>query len=156
VTKVGTNDGHESLCEFLRNNDQDARNFFDGAPAPGFERNQFGGSQGGPVQKEETFLFGNFEGLYHRLRPACVDLAPDNNARNGYLPCKLVTPAPSDCPPDGLVFVGIAPLVAAWRVPTPGAPDYGGISEAFNNPLRTIRDNFGTLRVDHVFSARTL
>lgn len=154
VTKAGTNDLHGSLYEFLRNNDLDARNFFDGASAPGFERNQFGGSFGGPVQKDKTFLFGNFEGFYQHLHQTGVDLVPDNNARNGYLPCKLVTPAPSHCPPDGLVFVGISPLVAAWPVPTPGAPDYGGISEAFNSPLQTIRDDFGTARMDHVFSAK--
>ena len=41
---------------------------------------------------------------------------------------------------------------SAWPSPSPGAPDFGGISEAFNNPLQTIRDDFGTLRLDHNFS----
>ena len=39
-------------------------------------------------------------------------------------------------------------------MPTPGAPDFGGISEAFNNPLQTIRDDFGTIRLDHIFSPK--
>ena len=39
-------------------------------------------------------------------------------------------------------------------MPSPGAPDFGGISEAFNNPLQTIRDDFGTVRVDHIFSEK--
>ena len=154
VTKSGTNQLHGSLYEFLRNNVLDARNFFDGASGPGFQRNQFGGSLGGPVQRDKTFLFGNFEGFDQHLHQTGVDLVPDNNARNGYLPCKLVTPPPAPCPASGLAFVGVSPLIGAWPVPTPGAPNFGGISEAFNNPLQTIRDDFGTVRLDHIFSAK--
>src|SRR5581483_3551547 len=113
----------------------------------------FGASLGGPLQKDKTFLFGNFEGLYQHLHQTGVDLVPDLNARNGYLPCKLVTPAPN-CPASGLDFVGISPLAAAWPTPTAGAPDFGGISEAFNHPLQTIRDDFGTARLDHIFSQK--
>ena len=83
-----------------------------------------------------------------------MDLVPDANARRGYLPCKLVTPAPSPCPASGLVFVGVSPLIDLWPAPSAGAPDFGGISEAFNSPLQTIRDDFGTVRLDHIFSAR--
>jgi Carboxypeptidase regulatory-like domain len=154
VTKAGTNELHGSLYEFLRNNAMDARNFFDGASVPGFERNQFGGSVGGPIQKDKTFVFGNYEGFYQHLHQTGVDLVPDNNARNGYLPCALVTPAPKPCPASGLAFVGVSPLIGAWPEPTPGAPDYGGISEAFNSPLQTIRDDFGTVRADHIFGVK--
>ena len=154
VTKGGTDEVHGSIYEFLRNNHLDARNFFDGKSTPGFQRNQYGASLGGPLKGDETFLFGNFEGFNQHLHQTGVDLVPDNNARNGYLPCKLVAPAPKSCPASGLVFVGVSPLVAAWPAPTPGAPDYGGISEAFNNPLQTIRDDFGTARFDQVFSSR--
>jgi len=153
VTKSGTDDVHGSLYEFLRNNDLDARNFFDGASTPGFQRNQFGGSLGGPIKKDKTFLFGNFEGLDQHLHQTGVDLVPDNNARAGFLPCKLVTPAPAHCPASGLVFVGVSPLISAWPAPSPNAPDYGGISEAFNNPMQTIRDDYGTTRLDQIFSS---
>src|SRR5208283_1421321 len=73
--------------------------------------------------------------------------------RSGYLPCKLVSPAPSPCPASGLAFVGVSPLINSWPASSAGAPDFGGISEAFNNPLQTIRDDFGTVRLDHIFSA---
>ncbi len=53
VTQSGTNQLHGSLYEFLRNNAFDARNFFDRRSAPGFQRNQFGGALGGPIQKEQ-------------------------------------------------------------------------------------------------------
>ncbi|MGA2715333.1 MAG: carboxypeptidase-like regulatory domain-containing protein [Bryobacteraceae bacterium] len=154
VTQSGTNQLHGSLYEYLRNNAFDARNFFDGASVPGFERNQFGGALGGPIRKNKTFIFGNYEQFLQHLHQTGVDLVPDTNAQNGYLPCKLVSPAPSPCPASGLAFVGVSPLISAWPSPTPGAPDFGGIAEALNSPLQTIRDGFGTVRLDHIFSEK--
>jgi hypothetical protein len=152
VTQGGSNELHGSVYEFLRNNALDAPNYFDQGSAPGFQRNQFGGSLGGPLRKDNTFGFVNFEGLIQHLHQTGVDLVPDSNARNGYLPCRLVQPAPSPCPSSGLVFVGVSSLITAWPTPSASAPDFGGISEAFNSPLQTIRDDFGTARVDHIFS----
>jgi hypothetical protein len=156
VTQSGTNQVHGSVYEFIRNNDLDARNFFDGASVPGFQRNQFGASIGAPIRKDKTFVFANFEGLQQHLHQTGVDLVPDANARAGFLPCKLYTPAPATCPASGLVSVGVSPLINLWPAPAPGAPDFGGIAEAFNNPLQTIRDNFGTTRVDHNYSEKDL
>jgi hypothetical protein len=154
VTQSGTNQLHGSLFEFLRNNALDAPNYFDPGSAPGFQRNQFGVALGGPIQKNKTFFFANFEGFQQHLHQTGVDLVPDNAARAGSLPCKLISPAPSTCSPSGLAFVGVSPLINAWPAPSPGAPDFGGIAEAFNNPLQTIRDDFGTFRLDHIFSAK--
>jgi Carboxypeptidase regulatory-like domain len=156
VTQSGTNQLHGSLYEFLRNNALDAPNYFDKGATPAFQRNQFGVSLGGPIQKNQTFLFGNYEGFRQHLHQTGVDLVPDTNARNGMLPCQLVTPAPNPCPDSGLVNVGVAPsvvpLLALWPLQSPNAPDFGGIAEAFNDPLQTIRDDFGTTRLDHVFT----
>ena len=151
ITQSGGNALHGSLYEFLRNNAMDARNFFDGSSAPGFTRNQFGGSISGPIAKNKTFVFTNFEGFNQHLHQTGVDLVPDANARLGSLPCKLAT---TTCGTNGLAFVGVSPLINAWPAPSAGAPDFGGISEAFNNPLQTIRDDFGTARLDHMFSAK--
>ena len=63
VTASGTNQFHGNAYEFLRNSALDARNFFDQAQIPDFERNEFGGSLGGPVKKDKTFLFANYEGF---------------------------------------------------------------------------------------------
>src|SRR5579863_3447830 len=158
VTKSGSNQLHGSLYEFIRNNATDARNFFDQASTPGFQRNQFGTSMGGPIRKNKTFVFANYEGFFQHLHQTGVDLVPDTNARNGLLPCKIVSPAPNPCPSSGLVNVGVAssvaPLLALWPAQSPNAPDFGGIAEAFNSPLQTIRDDFGTTRLDHVFSEK--
>src|SRR5258705_136305 len=73
VTRSGTNQWHGSLFEFLRNSALDAPNFFDqyGAPAP-FQRNQFAVAAGGPLQRDKTFLFANYEGFrqHHHQTPA--------------------------------------------------------------------------------------
>jgi len=76
ATRSGTNAFHGDVWEFLRNNDLDARNFFNvnqtnpltGAEIPGtarpkFQRNQFGFAAGGPIRKNKTFFFGSYEGL---------------------------------------------------------------------------------------------
>jgi hypothetical protein len=64
--KSGTNTVRGSLYEFIRNDRLDANNFFSnalGAPKPKRERNQFGGAAGGPLVKNRTFWFGDYEGL---------------------------------------------------------------------------------------------
>ncbi len=147
VTSSGSNKLHGTSYEFLRNSALDARNFFDQDSIPQFERNEFGGALGGPLQKDKTFLFGNYEGFRQKLGLSDVTLVPDNNARLGYLPGA-----------DGtLVHVGVAPSVAPllslWPVengPTLG----GGIGEAFSHPLQNIREDFGTARLDHTFSQK--
>jgi len=68
-TKSGTNDFHTSLWEFLRNDQLDARDFFnkkDSGPKPPFRRNQFGATAGGPIRHGETFFFGAYEGVRRR------------------------------------------------------------------------------------------
>ena len=68
VTQSGSNEWHGSVYEFLRNNALDTRNFFDAGPsAPPFQRNDFGVSMGGPIQKGKTFVFGNYEGFRQNL-----------------------------------------------------------------------------------------
>jgi hypothetical protein len=61
VTKSGTNSFHGDLFEFLRNTDLDARNYF--SPTRGtFIQNQFGGTVGGPIEKERVFFFSDYQG----------------------------------------------------------------------------------------------
>ena len=148
VTQSGTNDWHGTVFEFLRNNAFDARNFFDQTSIPHFARNQFGGSFGGPIQKDKTFLFGNYEGFQQHLGLTDVTLVPDNNARQGLLP------GPNGTMVNVGVAPGVAPLLSLWPVQSPNAPDFGGIAESFSNPLQTIREDFGTTRLDHIFSEK--
>ena len=61
VTKSGTNAFHGDVYEFFRNNVLNARGFFDTA-IPDFKQNQFGGTLGGPIRKDQTFFFASYEG----------------------------------------------------------------------------------------------
>lgn len=145
ITASGTNALHGALYEFLRNSDLDARNFFDQGAIPKFERNEYGAALGGPLRKNKTFLFGNFEGFNQHLGLSDVTLVPDNNARLGLIPNANGV----------LTNVGVTPAAAAllslW--PAQNGPDLGsGIGEAYSHPLQTIREDFGTLRADQNFS----
>jgi len=64
VTKSGTNNLHGDVFEYFRNQNLDARNFFNvvGTPQDSFDNNQFGGSLGGPIWKDKTFFFVSYEG----------------------------------------------------------------------------------------------
>ena len=144
VTQSGTNQLHGALFEFLRNNALDAPNFFDQGDAPPFQRNQFGASLGGPIQKDKTFAFGNYEGFRQHLHQTSVAFVPDAAAR--------AAAAPS-----------VQPLLNLWPVAPAGAPDATGactaplvcgIATVFSSPLQTIREDFGTARVDHIFSSK--
>ncbi len=67
--RSGTNDYHGSAFEFNRNTNLNAKSFFTSpnTPTPGFNRNQFGGTVGGPVIKNKLFLFGDYEGLRQKI-----------------------------------------------------------------------------------------
>src|SRR5207249_8954694 len=62
ITRSGSNSFHGSAYEFFRNDALDARNFFDKAKPP-LRRNQFGASAGGPIIKNKTFFFDDYEGI---------------------------------------------------------------------------------------------
>jgi hypothetical protein len=137
VTASGTNDFHGAVYHYLRNSALDARNFFDQGPIPQFQRNSFGGAAGGPIRRDKLFIFGNYEGYRQHLGLSAVTLVPDNDARRGVVPSGYVGVAPA-----------VQPLLALWPVangPTLG----GGIAEAFSHPLQTIREDFGTTRLDY-------
>ncbi|HUK49386.1 MAG TPA: TonB-dependent receptor, partial [Terriglobales bacterium] len=61
ITKSGTNDWHGNLYEFFRNRSLNANGYFD-TTKPQFNQNQFGGTFGGPIQKNQTFFFMSYEG----------------------------------------------------------------------------------------------
>jgi len=82
TTKSGSNDWHGSLFEFLRNTDLDAKSFF-ATSAEKFNLNQFGGSFGGPIQKNKTFFFLDGEQKYQRHGITFTGLVPSLAMRGG-------------------------------------------------------------------------
>ena len=81
VTASGSNGVHGSAYEFLRNSALDARNFFDHGDIPQFQRDVFGASLGGPIKKDKSFLFVNYEGFRQNLGLSDVTLVPDAASR---------------------------------------------------------------------------
>ena len=78
-TKSGTNQLHGSLYEFLRNDKLDANSFFNnrlGAPKPAFKRNEFGGTIGGPIRKDRTFFFADYQGIRLRQPRTLISTIP--------------------------------------------------------------------------------
>ena len=134
VTQSGSNQLHGSVYEFLRNSGLDARNFFDQASVPSFRRNQFGGALGGPIKKDKWFLFANYEGFRQALALSSVSVVPDATAQ------KLAIPA-------------MLPYLQLW--PQANGRELGGDTAlSYNNPKQTVREDFGTVRTDYVFSER--
>ncbi len=145
VDRSGSNEFHGSAYEFLRNSFFDARNFFDRQSVPQFQRNQFGGSLGGALVPNHSFVFADYEGFRQNLHLSDVTLVPDNNARAGILPSgQQIVLSPR-----------VQQLLSLWPVQSPDSPLHsGGIAEAFSTPKQTIREDFGTTRFDQVLSNR--
>jgi len=85
VTKSGTNQIHGSAYEFFRNDIMDARNFFSDErfPKPSLRLNQFGGTLGGPVVKNRTFFFLNYEGFRRKAGITRITNVPTLAQRAG-------------------------------------------------------------------------
>ena len=78
VLKSGTNDFHGTVFEFLRNSAFDAKNFFDDPTTPiaPFKQNQFGGTLSGPIIKNKTFFFVDYQGTRIRQSQTIISTVP--------------------------------------------------------------------------------
>jgi outer membrane receptor protein involved in Fe transport len=93
VTKSGTNQIHGSAAEYFRNSALDARNYFnpvknaDGStnPKAPFHNNQFGGSLGGPIVKDKTFFYIDYEGQQEPVGVVTIANVPTGTAADGSL-----------------------------------------------------------------------
>jgi hypothetical protein len=84
--KSGTNSLHGGLFEFVRNSGLDANDFFSNSslsPIPPFRQNQFGANVGGPIKKNRTFFFGDYEGFRQRLGTTELMTIPTMLQRQG-------------------------------------------------------------------------
>jgi Carboxypeptidase regulatory-like domain/TonB dependent receptor-like, beta-barrel len=142
ITRSGTNQLHGDAYWFLRDEDFDARNFFD-STIPPFHRNQFGGSLGGPIRKDKTFFFADYEGLREALGVTTHSLVPSPAARAGNLSTGTITVSPL-----------VEPYLAFYPLPNGGLTSTGdtGFFNFATNP--TTRENFITNRIDHKLSEK--
>jgi len=154
VTKSGTNQIHGSGFEFFRNTALNARNYFNpatnepgGQPQEPFHNNQFGGSLGGPIFKDKTFFFVDYEGVretgklnYTTLVPSAQEIAIATAAIGG-----TVNPV-------------IANLLALkpWPAANISTAPFSGINNVFvATPFSNRVDN-GIIKIDHNFNKDNL
>jgi Carboxypeptidase regulatory-like domain/TonB-dependent Receptor Plug Domain/TonB dependent receptor len=169
ATKAGSNQIHGVLYEYLRNDDLDAKNFFDRpGPIPGYKRNQYGASIGGPIKKNKTFYFGNFEGARIRQGITKVATEPTTAMKNGdfsalptiiYDPTSLHmangaltrTPFPGNIIPSSMFSPTGVNVLNLYPTPnTPGTSTANGLYTSSPTKIDDF-DQF-TVRIDHRFT----
>jgi hypothetical protein len=148
ITKSGTNQFHGDAYWFLRDKILDARNFFD-SNLPPFHRHQFGGAIGGPLKKDRTFFFADYEGIRQDRSDTFSSLVPSAAARAGTLcstPDGTCTTSRITVDPKVVPFLGFYPLPNGGLV---GNGDTGNFNTA---GLDRLTENYTTARIDHHFS----
>jgi len=139
TTRSGANDFHGTLYEYFRNNVLDANDWFAkeaGKPRAAERHNDFGGSLGGPIQKDKTFFFLSYEGA--RLRQ----------------PATLVAQVPSEAARMMAGSSPVAPFIDAYPEPDNKTVTPGVFTEtftgSFSNPATL---DAGSVRIDHTFAS---
>jgi hypothetical protein len=158
ITRSGTNAFHGSAYEFLRNSALDARNFFEDPTQPKatFRRNQFGGTFGGPILKNRTFFFADYEGNRQSKGIANPDNVPSPTARQGILHCTSadVTKNVPGCTSTASTHtVPVDSKVQQYFPLYPLSPDCGAdVCQIIFSAQQVVSENFVTTRIDHKFS----
>jgi Carboxypeptidase regulatory-like domain/TonB-dependent Receptor Plug Domain len=148
ASKSGTNSFHGSAFDFLRNSALDARDFFlrTRHDPPPFRRNQFGGSVGGPIQKDKFFFFVDYEGIRQYLQQN-VGLANVPDCSGGFSSgfCNITATNP-------ITATAIKNTLLLY--PTPDNPGGGGIKQATTFGNNIVHENYVLFRLDYTFSAK--
>jgi len=158
ISKSGTNQFHGSLWELQRNASLDAKNYFDlgTSPIPPFVRNQFGAGVGGPLKRDRTFFFVNYEGFREVQASTAIATAPDALAHQGLLPSAGNPSGCSNATTRGCVAVRMNPQIQPFLnlLPFANGPDNGdGTGELITANKGTTREDHGMVRIDHNFSS---
>jgi len=163
VTKSGTNSLHGSLLEYFRTGKLGARNYFNFDPAPksGFNNNQFGASLGGPIVKDNTFFYFDYEGQSENGGQAGTTCVPD--------PAVIAATEASIVAGGGTVDHVITTLLARNPYPAPNiAGAYSDANGCTNPATGTLTNNVSTstnffnrvdsmiAKIDHSFNTNNL
>ena len=163
VLKSGTNAFHGGAFEYFRNSALDAANYFATTGKPPFKRNQFGGFIGGPIIKDRTFFFGDYQGTRYNEGITYISTVPTQAERNGDFSALGVNLYdPNTTTPTGsrsLLDPADPSVIPANRIDSVGQavvnllplPNLSGAQQ--NNlvlsPSQTYSDNQFDVRVDH-------
>ena len=137
VTRSGTNDLRGTAFEFNRNSRFDSKTYFDPADEeiPPLNRNQFGGSIGGPIVQNKSFFFGSYEGLRQRLGQTIIATVPSRATR-----------ARTDINPI------VKPYLALY--PEPNGAESGATGDYINQTVSPTHENLAVAKIDHNLNSR--
>jgi Carboxypeptidase regulatory-like domain len=160
VLRSGANSLHGTAYEFFRNAALDARNFFAPAnePAPKYQRNQFGFSLGGPIARNRTFFFGDYEGT--RVRegitrvtnvPTALERAGDFSQSFFAPPINPFTqqPFPQNRIPEQFQNPVGRAIADLYPLPNRSTP----LQNFVSSPTQRDRDDHFDVRIDHAASS---
>ena len=145
VTKSGTNALHGNFFEYFRNNALDARNYSNpsNTPKAQFHNNQFGGSLGGPIMKDKTFFYLDYEGQRERVGVVTLANVPTGSAPDGSL-------SPSDA-----TNPVIQQLITRHPWPAPNLSNNPTANASVISPSYNRLDSM-IAKIDHNFSRRSM
>src|SRR2546427_1212749 len=168
ISKSGTNGFHGDVYEFLRNDKLDANDFFSNRahqPRPTLRRNQYGAAAGGPIRKDRTFIFGDYEAIrFAEGSPSQNSAVPSENARLGILAGQPVLSGPCANPArqtnlaPGRATTCVDNMIASkylagfQHLNAPVKPDDPKVANFVFAPTRVVHENFFTTRLDHKIS----
>jgi len=137
VTKSGGNQLHGTLFDFLRNDFFDARNFFNtvGNHMPEFRYNNFGGNLSGPIIKDKTFYFANYEGSRQLI----------GITGSGSVPSALMRTEVLNTSPQLAPLLNMFPLGQT-------ASSNPLVSNYLTTGVSNVREDTGSIKVDHNFT----
>jgi carboxypeptidase family protein/TonB-dependent receptor-like protein len=174
VSRTGANAFHGRLWEFFRNDALNANDFFlkqNGQPRPVLKQNQFGGTLGGPIQKNKTFFFVSYQGTIQRDGDATGSLVsaflpPLTNDRSAAALGRLfsgqsgvnggvaIASDGSNINPVALALLNFKLPDGNFVIPTPQTILSGGIGEStFSSPAKYREDQF-SFNLDHKVSEK--
>ncbi len=171
VLKSGTNQFHGNVYEFLRNSALDAKNYFDSPTSriPPFKQNQFGGTFGGPIVRDKSFFFLDYQGTRVRESQTDISTVPSLQERTGdfseLLPStQLMDPVTGtpyvnnkipQCPsPTGQACLDPAGVNILDLYPAPNIPGAGSANNFLYNPGLKNNQNSFDVRVDQQAGAK--
>jgi outer membrane receptor protein involved in Fe transport len=156
VTKSGTNRFAGSVSEFFRSDKFDATNYF-AATKPELKRNQFGGTSGGPLQRDRIFAFGSYEGLRTTKGLPFLAAVPDPVLLTGdfsRLSTPIIDPLTRQPFPGNIVPASRFSKFARVLAPTIPTPNAAGANNYNINKNFTDDSDTATIRSDQVVNTR--
>ena len=151
ITRSGTNKVHGSAYIFDRDSIFDARNYFDPSPIPTLHREQFGGSLGGPIRRDKTFAFANYEGIRQSAGLPIISMTPTAAARTGAIHTATGAAQQVTVSPVIAQYLNLYPLPNYGTV-VPGT--FGDVGLFQYTANTTISENFFIARVDQTLTTK--